>query len=278
MHEKFKGQNGWITEGWKSIVKLLNERFTLAGFTKMRIQEKEKELKGSNRAIRDARKKSGTGWHNSLCMIIAEPEIWDKLCKEYIDFIKKQSSSFIDELDGKIKPKDNCSIKNCLAILESIEKLLDKEKALATSIFKCDLSHEIFINFKNPNVRLLWIRGKIAPKRNGWLGDGVLMAWRAGGDAVTRPGVPLSPESLAWMAAGARVRSRVVGVENNDDDTDQQPHNSGDEKWAARWIGYSDQDLLQSVRSVDHFRNGIDMQRAETEGALRLSSDPLEVT
>ncbi|KAG8081562.1 hypothetical protein GUJ93_ZPchr0378g16432 [Zizania palustris] len=33
--------------------------------------------------------------------------------------------------------KNDCSIKNCLAILESIEELSDEEKALATNIFKC---------------------------------------------------------------------------------------------------------------------------------------------
>ncbi|KAL5215942.1 hypothetical protein ABZP36_007343, partial [Zizania latifolia] len=83
---------------------------------------------------------------------------------EYVDFRKKQTSAFINELDGKTKPKDDCSIKNCLAVLESIEELLDEEKALATSIFKCELDREIFINFKNPNVHLLWISGEIAPK------------------------------------------------------------------------------------------------------------------
>ncbi|KAG8097660.1 hypothetical protein GUJ93_ZPchr0013g36846 [Zizania palustris] len=84
--------------------------------------------------------------------------------QEYVDFRKKQTSDFNDELDGKTKPKDDCSIKNCLAILESIEELLDEEKALATNIFKCELNREIFINFKNPNIRLLWIKGEIASK------------------------------------------------------------------------------------------------------------------
>ncbi|KAL5209878.1 hypothetical protein ABZP36_005501 [Zizania latifolia] len=84
--------------------------------------------------------------------------------QEYVDFRKKQTSDFIDELDGKTKPKDDCSIKNCLAVLESIEELSDEEKALATNIFKCELNREIFINFKNPNVRLLWIRGEIVSK------------------------------------------------------------------------------------------------------------------
>ncbi|KAL5206027.1 hypothetical protein ABZP36_034236, partial [Zizania latifolia] len=84
--------------------------------------------------------------------------------QEYVDFRKKQTSAFIDKLDGKTKPKDDCSIKNCLAVLESIQELSDEKKELATSIFKCEPNHEIFINFKNPNVRLLWIRGEFAAK------------------------------------------------------------------------------------------------------------------
>ncbi|KAL5231695.1 hypothetical protein ABZP36_030471 [Zizania latifolia] len=84
--------------------------------------------------------------------------------QEYVEFRKKQTSAFIDELDGKTKLKDDCSIKNCLADLECIEELSDEKKAFATSIFKCELNREIFMNFKYPNVRLLWIRGEIAPK------------------------------------------------------------------------------------------------------------------
>jgi hypothetical protein len=33
-HERFKGQNGWSPEGWRSIIRLFNERFPLAGFSK----------------------------------------------------------------------------------------------------------------------------------------------------------------------------------------------------------------------------------------------------
>jgi hypothetical protein len=49
-------------------------------------------------------------------------------------------------------------------LLESIEELSDLEKAYATSIMKSEVNREIFINFKNPTVCLLWIKGEIAPK------------------------------------------------------------------------------------------------------------------
>ena len=77
----FRGQNGWVAEGWKSIVEKFNNRFPSAHFTKQQIQEKEKDMKANYKAVRDARKQSGTGWDASLSMIIAEPIIWEKLKK-----------------------------------------------------------------------------------------------------------------------------------------------------------------------------------------------------
>lgn len=78
-HPRFRGQNGWTTEGWKSIVKNFNEKFPLAGFSKAQIQEKEKELKGNFKALRDGKKKSGLGWNGTLGMINTTPEIWKEL-------------------------------------------------------------------------------------------------------------------------------------------------------------------------------------------------------
>ncbi|KAL6838216.1 hypothetical protein ACP4OV_031964 [Aristida adscensionis] len=79
LNPKFKGQNGWVTEGWRSIASKFNEGFPLAHFTKQQIQEKEKELKGNYKAIRDARKESGVGWNDSLGMIIAVDEVWSRI-------------------------------------------------------------------------------------------------------------------------------------------------------------------------------------------------------
>ncbi|WVZ94771.1 hypothetical protein U9M48_040630 [Paspalum notatum var. saurae] len=278
-HQNFKSQNGWSPEGWRSIVKMFTEKFPGAGFSKAQIQDKEKELKGSYKAIRDGRKKSGAGCNDSLCMIIAEPAMWVKLIKDipklkkfqsksfplfykleqlhdgniatgdlnftsievehpelqqqsnvpsnpfidldatnapsnpvignvdehrpssepinleereepssacsehkgngsgkkrklslagvlqsYVDFRTKQTKTFMDELDETTKPAGDYSIKNCLDLLESIKELSDEEKAQATNILKSEVNREIFVNFKNPNVRLLWVKGEIAPK------------------------------------------------------------------------------------------------------------------
>ncbi len=87
-----------------------------------------------------------------------------EVLQDLLDFRKKQSKVFVDELDEITKPIDEYSIKNCLALLESIKELSDEEKAKATSILKCELNREIFISFKNPRVRLLWVKDEIAPK------------------------------------------------------------------------------------------------------------------
>ncbi|KAK3121721.1 hypothetical protein QOZ80_8BG0659650 [Eleusine coracana subsp. coracana] len=274
MHQKFRAQNGWKTEGWRSIVQKFNEKFPSTGYTKDQIREKERELKASYRALRDARKNSGAGWNDTLCTINATEAEWETIHKDnqvlkkfrkkgfplyynmeklyegsiatgdlnftsteearilpttpedhsvddpvitvnpfstnferprqsndpvnldeeehttsscsrhkeadgsrkkrkqsqvagvlqqYVDFRMKQTGTFQDELNIVAKPTDEYSIKNCLAVLESIEELSDVEKAKATKVFKCDQNREIFLNFKNPRVRLLWIQCEIAP-------------------------------------------------------------------------------------------------------------------
>ena len=89
----YRGQNGWVAEGWKSIATKFNIKFPSAQFTKQQIQEKEKDMKANYKAVRDARKQSGTGWDDSVNMIIAEPIIWEKLKK--VKIIAFQCSFFV---------------------------------------------------------------------------------------------------------------------------------------------------------------------------------------
>jgi hypothetical protein len=78
---KYKGQIGWVSEGRRIITTKFNERFPVAHFTKQQIQEKEKELIANYKALKGAKGESGNGWNESLCMILAEPKIWEKLIK-----------------------------------------------------------------------------------------------------------------------------------------------------------------------------------------------------
>lgn len=91
---KFRGQNGWVTDGWRSIASKFNKKFPTAHFTKQQSQEKEKELKGNYKAIRDAHKQSGTGWDDSLCMIVAKPSIWDKIIRDHPKVKKFRNKPF----------------------------------------------------------------------------------------------------------------------------------------------------------------------------------------
>lgn len=75
-------------------MKSFNEKFPSDRFTKVQIQEKEKELKANYKAIRDGKKKSGAGWNESLCMINAEPVIWEKLIHDIPRLKKFQAKSF----------------------------------------------------------------------------------------------------------------------------------------------------------------------------------------
>ncbi|ONM19266.1 hypothetical protein ZEAMMB73_Zm00001d004595 [Zea mays] len=91
---KFKSQNGWTAEGWNSITNKFNERYPLAHYSKQQMQDKDKELKSHYKAVRDSRKESGVGWNDSLCMIVAEPELWEKLILAHPKVAKYQKKPF----------------------------------------------------------------------------------------------------------------------------------------------------------------------------------------
>jgi hypothetical protein len=59
--------------------------FPRANFTKQQVQENGKELKGSCKVLKEA-KKSGVGWNATLGKIIAEPQGWKKMIKVRYSF------------------------------------------------------------------------------------------------------------------------------------------------------------------------------------------------
>ena len=81
--------------------------------------------------------------------------------EEYLDFRKKQSKKFVEEMKEAPKEDDTYSIASCVATLEAIEELTDLEKAKALRLFKCPLNRELFINSKIPSVRLYWVKEEI---------------------------------------------------------------------------------------------------------------------
>jgi hypothetical protein len=81
-----------------------------------------------------------------------------------MDIRANETKIFMNELNETTKEAGDYSIKQCLDLPESIEELSDEEKAQATNVLKSEVNREIFMNFKIPKVRLLWVKGEIAPK------------------------------------------------------------------------------------------------------------------
>uniref|UniRef100_A0ACD5YAW5 Uncharacterized protein n=1 Tax=Avena sativa TaxID=4498 RepID=A0ACD5YAW5_AVESA len=52
-------------------------------------------MKANYKAVQQARKLSGIGWDDSLSMIIAEPEIWEKIKKDYPRVRKFEAKPFL---------------------------------------------------------------------------------------------------------------------------------------------------------------------------------------
>lgn len=91
---EYKGNNGWTPDAWNKIAKEFQERERYAGFSKVQIQEKEKELKRDYRMLKDARKQSGVSWDEKRCMIQADPPIWDNIIKSFPRAKKFRNKSF----------------------------------------------------------------------------------------------------------------------------------------------------------------------------------------
>ena len=75
----YRSQNGWSSEAWNRIVKMFQERFKHVSFSRLQIQEKEKELKRDYNLLKEAKKQSGVHWNEVLGLIEAEPPIWDNI-------------------------------------------------------------------------------------------------------------------------------------------------------------------------------------------------------
>jgi len=75
----YRSQNGWSSEAWNRIVKMFQERFTHVSFSKLQIQEKEKERKRDYNLLKEAKKQSGVHWNEVLGLIETEPPIWDNI-------------------------------------------------------------------------------------------------------------------------------------------------------------------------------------------------------
>uniref|UniRef100_A0A0E0JYE3 Uncharacterized protein n=1 Tax=Oryza punctata TaxID=4537 RepID=A0A0E0JYE3_ORYPU len=61
---------------------------------------------------------------------------------------------------GKKRKQNQVAL--CIAVVELIQELTDKEKVKALGLFRCPLNREIFTNTTSRTMRLLWLRSQIA--------------------------------------------------------------------------------------------------------------------
>ncbi|RCV30074.1 hypothetical protein SETIT_6G064900v2 [Setaria italica] len=71
-----------------------NSAYEKAHFSKKQVQEQEKELKANYKALRDAKRDRGNGWNESLCMILTEPQVWEKLIANHPRVAKFRKKPF----------------------------------------------------------------------------------------------------------------------------------------------------------------------------------------
>ncbi|CAO2203813.1 unnamed protein product [Urochloa humidicola] len=90
----YRGQNGWSSEAWNRICKLFNEKFSNIKFSKVQIQDKEKELKRDYKLLKQAKGQSGSHWNEKLCRIEASPPIWANIIVSFPKAKKFQNKSF----------------------------------------------------------------------------------------------------------------------------------------------------------------------------------------
>uniref|UniRef100_A0A453ERY7 Myb/SANT-like domain-containing protein n=3 Tax=Aegilops tauschii subsp. strangulata TaxID=200361 RepID=A0A453ERY7_AEGTS len=89
-----RGQNGWSTEAWNRMVDLFHERYDHTNFTKIHIQEKQKDLKAQYKLLKDARKQSGVSWNYHTQKIDADAYLWQNLMISWPEIAKFQNKPF----------------------------------------------------------------------------------------------------------------------------------------------------------------------------------------
>ena len=79
---KFRGQNGWTKEGWKSMATRLNNQFPRANFIVDQLKFREQRLKKEYFIVKSIVEKSGFGFDPNTKMPTTIDEKWDELSKE----------------------------------------------------------------------------------------------------------------------------------------------------------------------------------------------------
>jgi hypothetical protein len=81
---------------------------------------------------------------------------------DYIGFRKAQIQKAQEAIEEKKKREEDYSIEKCIGIVDAMEGLFDEEKTDANEVFENETHRKVFVGTKNPNVRLIWLKKKIA--------------------------------------------------------------------------------------------------------------------
>ncbi|KAM0852370.1 hypothetical protein ACQ4PT_051792 [Festuca glaucescens] len=111
---RYRTQNAWSKEAWKSIVDAFNLKFGLS-FASAQVKQKEQDMKKDFRVIKDLLSESGFGWDPDRMMMVAPNDVWAGLrARKNKDALQWQDKSFpyYDDLfalyDGRYAQGRSC--------------------------------------------------------------------------------------------------------------------------------------------------------------------------
>jgi hypothetical protein len=107
---RYRTNNAWSKEAWKSITAQFNTNFSTE-FTVSQVKQKEQDMKKEYRVVKDLSAESGFGWDSDRMMVTAPDDVWKTLDsrrnKESLLRWRDKSFPYYDDLfalyDGKLQ-------------------------------------------------------------------------------------------------------------------------------------------------------------------------------
>jgi hypothetical protein len=112
---RYRTNNAWSKEAWKSITAQFNTNFSTE-FTVSQVKQKEQDMKKEYRVVKDLSAESGFGWDSDRMMVTAPDDVWKTLDsrrnKESLLRWRDKSFPYYDDLfalyDGRYAEGRSC--------------------------------------------------------------------------------------------------------------------------------------------------------------------------
>jgi hypothetical protein len=75
---RFRTNNAWSKEAWKSITEQFNKKFSTL-YSVSQVKQKERDMKKEYRVVKDLSAESGFGWDPDRMMVTAPDVVWKSL-------------------------------------------------------------------------------------------------------------------------------------------------------------------------------------------------------